>query len=133
MRKFNILVVGAGVAGLTCAGLLKKQGVNPTVVEKDSIKKFNKSGYMLGILPLGGRVMTALDLMENYFGASVEMKQYEVHKENGQLNHAYSLDFINRDYGSYRGIERAKLIDLLMKKVGKENVLFGTQVAEMKH
>lgn len=131
MQHFNILIVGAGVAGLTCANLLKKQGAKFKIIEKDSYDNFNGSGYMLGLLPLGGRVLTELDLGKEYFDHSVEMTNYEIHKENGTLNKAYSLDFINEEYGSYRGIGRKELIDILTKNIGIENIQFDTSVAQM--
>ena len=36
MQNLNILIIGAGVAGLTCAGLLKKQGAKFKIVEKEN-------------------------------------------------------------------------------------------------
>ncbi|MBN2745361.1 MAG: FAD-dependent monooxygenase [Bacteroidales bacterium] len=131
MQNFNILIVGAGVAGLTCANLLKKQGAQFKLIEKESFDNFNGSGYMLGLLPLGGRVLTELDLDKEYFDHSMEMANYEIHKENGTLNKAYSLDFINKEYGSYRGIGRKELIDILTKNIGVENIQFGTSVTQI--
>lgn len=131
MTDFNVLIVGAGVAGLTCAGLLRKQGVNPSIIEKETAEKFNATGYMLGLLPLGGRVLTELDQDEEYFEKSVEMKHYEIHKEDGSLNKAYSLDFINKDYGSYRGVEREVLIDILLTQAGRENIRYDTTLNEV--
>lgn len=131
MQRFNILIIGAGIAGLTLANLLKRQGAKFKIIEKQDSDTFNKSGYMLGILPLGGRVMTELDLKKEYFDQSVEMTDYEIHKENGKLNKAFSLDFINKEYGSYRGIERKNLIEILIKNIGDESIGFGLAVTEM--
>lgn len=125
MEKLNILIVGAGVAGLTCAALLKKQGANPIIIEKIDESEFNNTGYMLGLLPLGGRVLTELDVEEDYFNHSSEMKTYEIHKEDGSLNKSYSLNFINENYGSYRGIERKELINILFKKMDNTKIRFG--------
>ncbi|MFB6319661.1 FAD-dependent oxidoreductase [Saccharicrinis sp. FJH54] len=126
MQNLNILIIGSGVAGLTTALLLKKQGLTPTVIEKEEKHAFNRSGYMLGLLPLGGRVMNQLDLSYAYYENSVEMKTYEIHKENGDLIKSFELDFINDAYGSYRGIERQKLISLMLDQFGSGNIRFGT-------
>jgi len=126
MEHINILIIGAGVAGLTCAGLLEKNGIRTTIIEKETSEAFNSSGYMLGLLPLGGRVLTELNLKDEYFQQSVEMQKYEIHRENGELNKAYSLDFINEKYGSYRGVERKTLIELLLRKVNKSEIKYGT-------
>ena len=131
MQSLNILIVGSGIAGLTCAGLLKQQGASFKIIEKEKVDDFNTSGYMLGILPLGGRVMTELNLTEEYNSRSVEMSEYEIHKENGALIKTYSLGFINDEYGSYRGIERKLLIDIMLNKIGKDSVLFGTTINQI--
>ena len=125
MQNLRILIVGAGVAGLTCAGLLKKQGIRPVLIEKDTPKNFNASGYMLGLLPLGGRVLTELNLERDYFEKSLEMETYKIHQQNGRLNKAYSLDFINQYYGSYRGIGRKELIDILLGQIDAAQIRYG--------
>jgi 2-polyprenyl-6-methoxyphenol hydroxylase-like FAD-dependent oxidoreductase len=128
MERYNILIIGAGVAGLTCASLLRKQGLNPVIIEKVDQDNFNNTGYMLGLLPLGGRVLTELDIEKDYFERSIEMKNYEIHKADGSLIKSYSLDFINKNYGSYRGIERRELIETLLKKLDRTRIRFGTTV-----
>ncbi len=127
----NILIVGAGIAGLTCAGLLKKQGKKFTIIERNSSESFNTSGYMLGLLPMGMRVLTALDLQKAYFEHSIEMSKYEIHKKNGDLIKAFDLDFINRDYGSYRSISRETLIDILVNRIGREHIRFGATIKHL--
>jgi 2-polyprenyl-6-methoxyphenol hydroxylase-like FAD-dependent oxidoreductase len=131
MQKLKILIIGAGVAGLTCAGLLINQGIYPVVVEKEDEKKFNKSGYMLGILPLGGRVLNALNARQDYFKNSIQMENYEIHKKNGDLIKRYPLDFINNKYGSYRGITRTGLIDILVERAKRSTIKFGTMVTQL--
>lgn len=126
MQDLNILIVGGGVAGLTFAGLLEQQGAHYQVIEKEDVRTFNSSGYMLGLLPLGGRVLNELNLRNEYFEQSIQMENYEIHKEDGTLNKEYSLGFINEKYGSYRGIERKKLIEILLKSLNGDQVEYGT-------
>jgi 2-polyprenyl-6-methoxyphenol hydroxylase-like FAD-dependent oxidoreductase len=130
IQDMNILIIGAGIAGLTCAALLKKQGANVTVIEKLPKEFYNSTGYMLGLLPLGGRVINALGLKEEYFKNSIEMKNYEIHKADGQLIKRYSLDFINEAFGSYRGISRVELVDLLLKRVDSDKIRYGLKIKE---
>lgn len=132
MKEIKILIVGAGVAGLSLANLLKKQGAGFQIIEKVPLENFNKTGYMLGILPLGGRVITEMDLADEYNSQSIEMANYEIHKENGELIKAFNLDFINENYGSYRGIGRSELIDILIKNIGIENIRFDTKIKNIK-
>lgn len=128
MQKIDILIVGAGVAGLTCGGLLENQGVYPEIIEREVKESFNTSGYMLGLLPLGGRVLNALDAREAYFDSSVQMESYEIHDQHGKLVKDYPLDFINKNFGSYRGITRTSLIDILLEKNKMTDIRYGTTV-----
>lgn len=131
MQNLKTLIVGAGVAGLTCAGLLIEQGIEPLVVEREKKQTFNESGYMLGLLPLGGRVLNALDVREEYFSRSVQMENYEIHQADGALIKSYPLDFINKNYGSYRGITRTTLIDILLNQADQATIKFDTTVTEI--
>lgn len=131
MQDIDILIIGAGVAGLTCAGLLNRQGIHPEIIEKETEETFNSTGYMLGLYPLGGRVLNALDARETYYDLSIEMETYEAHHRNGAIIKSYPLNYINENYGSYRGITRQKLIDILFANVASETIRFGTTVAKL--
>lgn len=131
MQRLKVLIVGAGVAGLTCAGLLEKEGIELQIIERETKEKFNKSGYMLGLLPLGGRVLNALNLKEKYFQKSIQMDSYEIHKPNGEMIKNYPLDFINNNYGSYRGISRENLIELLLESIKTSQIKYDTTISEL--
>src|SRR5699024_4962643 len=124
-------IVGAGVAGLTCAALLINQGIEPLILEREKKEDFNESGYMLGLLPLGGRVLNTLDARKDYFENSIQMESYEIHRADGTLIKNYPLNFINEKYGSYRGITRTGLIDILLRKVGQDKIKFNTTVTAL--
>lgn len=48
LGDMHILVIGAGIAGLTTAALLNKEGVKVTILEKMPQREYNTSGYMIG-------------------------------------------------------------------------------------
>ena len=54
----RILIVGAGIGGLTLAALLRRWGVQPDII--DRAPSFDHAGYMLGLYPLGSRVLHGL-------------------------------------------------------------------------
>ncbi len=60
----RILVAGAGIAGATLAALLRQRGQPVTLVERGHAD--DDAGYMLGLMPLGGRVLNGLGLAEAY-------------------------------------------------------------------
>lgn len=128
MENIKVLIVGAGVAGLTMANLLVQHGIEPTIVEWEKEGDYNRSGYMLGLLPLGGRVFNELGLRDEYFSKSIQMDLYNVHSADGKMIRSYPLEFINKQYGSYRGISRIDLIDLLLERLNCQQILFDTSV-----
>lgn len=114
-RNLRILVVGAGIAGLTLAGLLKKQGFSPVVIERQTEEVFNKTGYMIGLMPLGGQVLNMLDLQQEYLDNSLAIEGYSMYGTNGKrLNH-FGMEAIS-EFGTYQGISRPMLIDLLLRR-----------------
>lgn len=128
MQDIKVLIVGAGVAGLTCANLLTQKGIHPLIIEREPKENFNTTGYMLGLLPLGGRVFNEMGLRKEYFSESIQMDYYNVHSSEGDLIRSYPLDFINEQYGSYRGISRIKLVEVLLRNIDQQQLKFGTTV-----
>ena len=47
----RIVIIGAGIGGMTLAALLKQRGLQPTLIERAA--NFDHAGYMLGLWPLG--------------------------------------------------------------------------------
>jgi len=127
-RDLKILIVGAGIAGLTLSGLLKKQGFSPTVIEKLPKEKFNSSGYMIGLMPLGGRAFNMLDLREDYLKNSLAIEKYSMYNTKGKRLNYFGLDDIAK-YGTYQGISRPKMIDLLLERCDEPR--FGTTVTKI--
>jgi len=132
MVNLKVLISGAGVAGLTCAALLEKQGIKPQIIEREKETNFNKSGYMLGLLPLGGRVLNQLDLKEAYVNTSTRMENYEIFNEKGDKLKSYPLKYINESYGHYGGISREKLIELILNRV-KSKIIFDSEIKSLKN
>jgi 2-polyprenyl-6-methoxyphenol hydroxylase-like FAD-dependent oxidoreductase len=59
------------------------------------------------------------------------MENYDIHQSDGQLIKHYPLNFINNKYGSYRGITRSGLINILLHKVKQTPIRFGTTAASL--
>lgn len=127
-QPLDILIIGAGIAGLTLAALLKKQEVQTTIIERQKEADYNKSGYMLGILPLGGRVMNALGLQQDYLNHSVSERNYKVLNAKGKCINSYSTEPIIDEFGDYQGISRPELVELLRKECDGTPLLFNTTV-----
>ncbi|WP_293323490.1 NAD(P)/FAD-dependent oxidoreductase [Parvibaculum sp.] len=127
--RLRILIVGAGIAGVTLAALLKQRGEAPVLIEKNPAG--TPGGYMLGLLPLGGRVLHGLGLHDAYLAESRPMNAYEFNGMSGKRLRHYSLTPIMERYGAYQGIERGALLDLLHGSLGDLPVHYGTTIRDL--
>lgn len=125
----RILIMGAGVAGLTLAALLKQRGVTPTVVEKS--KDFGQVGYMIGLFPLGSKIFHGLGCFQQFLNVSIPSRQYEAYTETGKLLKSVSLQSISDQYGDYQTTTRYDLLNILQKQCTGIDIQFNTTVKEL--
>ncbi len=107
----RILIVGAGVAGITLAKLLRSAGHHPVLVERGD--QGEAPGYMLGLLPFVDPVMRRLGVESAYLQGSVGMHRYLLRGATGRRVREYSLDHALERFGWYRGIAREVLLDVI--------------------
>ncbi|MGJ7906776.1 FAD-dependent oxidoreductase [Actinopolyspora sp. H202] len=107
----RVLIVGAGVAGLTLAQSLRARGMHPVLVERAEQRQ--DSGYMLGLMPFVDPVLDDLGLERHYLEQSVAVRQYRLCASTGAVLRSFSVDTALGEFGHYRGIERGRLLELL--------------------
>jgi 2-polyprenyl-6-methoxyphenol hydroxylase-like FAD-dependent oxidoreductase len=106
----RILVVGGGIAGLTLAAALRRRGMDPTVVEK--VPRYGDVGYVIGLWPMGRRVLEHLELGRRFKELTVPVNNYVIHADGGGLLRRF-------DFGTRLGddvprvLKRAALLELL--------------------
>ena len=100
----RILIVGAGIAGVTAAQLLRRSGRHPVLVERGDSK--SAPGYMLALMPMVDAALDDLGVRDRYRAASVSLERYAVHGHTGRLLRVDSMASIMARYGDYRGISR---------------------------
>ena len=120
----RILIVGAGIGGMTLAALLERQDVEVTLVER--APGFDHAGYMLGLWPLGYRVLHGLGLYERFAAGSIEGRRYEVRNDRGDIVKQWSLAAVTREYGPNLSCTRPQLVKLLHDALGRTTVRFST-------
>ena len=123
----RVLVVGAGVAGVTVAQLLRRQGLHPVLVERSAREA--DSGYMLALMPLVDPVLDALGAREPYLAARVGLDRYRFRNPAGRQLGQYSLASLFDRFGDYRGISRGELLAVLGSGGGA--VTYGTTVTAL--
>lgn len=103
--------MGAGVAGLTVAQLLRQAGRQPVLVEKG--REAAEAGYMLGLLPIVDPVIEQLDQRSEYLAASTGFDRYQLKGHTGRVVRTDDFRRVLADTGSYRGIDRGQLLQVL--------------------
>lgn len=110
----RILVVGAGLAGLTVAQLLRGAGWHPVLIERS--RPTADAGYMLGLLPMADSVIDRLGVRDAYTAASVGFNRYRLRGRTGRLLRTDDFRTVLHRSGSYRGISRRELLEVLAQR-----------------
>ncbi|MFD2923943.1 FAD-dependent oxidoreductase [Halobacillus naozhouensis] len=126
----KILIVGGGIAGLSLAGLLRKRGIEPVVVEK--VEEYGEVGYFLGLWPLGSRVLHGLDLYEEYVKAGFPIKDYKVLNESGRLLNQLTFENVSEQFGETYLIARYKLLEILRAGIEDLPIQMGMSIKKIK-
>lgn len=107
----RILVVGAGIAGVTLAQALRAAGRHPVLIERAAPDA--DRGYMLGMMPLIDPAIRAVGVEAEYQANSQYLNRYRVRGRHGVLLREYAMGELLSAYGEYRGISRGALLDVL--------------------
>lgn len=107
----RILVVGAGIAGITVAQLLRRAGLHPVLIERGGDR--GHPGYMLALMPMVDPVLDELAVRDHYRARSVPLLRYGLFGHTGRRIRTDSMASILDQYGDYRGIGRGELITVL--------------------
>ncbi|SIO31273.1 FAD-dependent oxidoreductase [Halodesulfovibrio marinisediminis] len=129
--RLRILIVGGGIAGSTLAALLHQHGEYPVVVERGG--KNGASGYVLGLYPLGARVLHGLGMYVRYQEISRKMERYILHNSTGKVLKEFSLTEFNDAYGDIRGVDRGLLLALLRSSIPEENIFYNATVQHIQN
>lgn len=113
MKELSILIVGAGIGGLTSAIALRQRGFKVHLIEKDPAW----SVYGVGIIQQGNvlRAIDQLGVLDHYVDAGAGFDAVEVFAPNGQRVARVPSPRLLPDHPANLGISRRRLQDVLGK------------------
>lgn len=123
------LIVGAGIAGLTLAGLLARQGESPLVVDRRP--EGADLGYGLALWPHGSRVFHALGVHEAFVAASEPMRTYVARDGAGRVLTGSPMPRSISAYGHLGIVPRSDLLGILRPTLGGVEVREGVSVEHL--
>lgn len=128
----EVLVSGAGIAGLTVAYWLAKNGWKVTVIEKAKTER--TEGYMMDFYGEGWDVAEKMRITDEIKSIHYPIKDVAVVNREGKPYFTFPVSCMIKSLNNkYRPIRRPDLEHIILQKVEKLNVHvhYGTVVAEL--
>jgi 2-polyprenyl-6-methoxyphenol hydroxylase-like FAD-dependent oxidoreductase len=126
--KKRIIISGGGIAGLTVANLLQKQGHQIIVVDKAN--EFTQAGFLLSLKSFGVKIMEELGLGQHLLDASLPSDYMNFLDADGNLIRSVSYQKMNEQINqSIRLITRGGLHQVLFNAIKDEvTILLNTTI-----
>jgi len=106
----RVLIIGAGVAGLTLAARLTQQGRPPVVIERSAEPG---AGYAIGLYPMGSCVLHGLGRYRELLARGLVVSDYEIADHTGRVLKRVDMSVLTGKVGPLVMIGRAGLLEIL--------------------
>ncbi len=129
--RIRTLIIGAGIAGVTLAALLRQRGEHPALIDRAS--NLDHAGYNLALYPLGSRVLHGLGLFDRFLQVSVPAPHYRLGNGHGEIVHDFDMSSLLKTYGPIQGIRRGELLEIISGALPEVPVHFDTTVRALEN
>jgi 2-polyprenyl-6-methoxyphenol hydroxylase-like FAD-dependent oxidoreductase len=126
-----VLVVGAGIAGLSTARALRRRAVPVTVV--DRLLEPSDAGLALNLPGNAVRALGSLGIAPDLAALGAPVRRREYRNGRGRLSFAIDEDAFWRDGPTSRCVRRRDLVELLARDIPPGTVRWGTEVTAVQH
>lgn len=122
----NVLISGAGTAGLSLAYWLKRYGFTPTIVE--SSPQLRMGGYKIDIRGQALQVIRCAGIYDAVVAASTDMQSAIIVDKNGKTTHKMSGDAFGHRLGDDQEIMRGTLNQIWLDQIPEVEIIFGDSI-----
>ena len=126
MKNKNILISGAGIAGLTLAYWLRRYGFSPTLLERG--QSLRTGGYKVDIRGAALAVIQLMGLHAQVSAAHTHMQGASIVDQSGQKMAEMSGETFNLRTTDDLEIVRGDLCQILMEQVKDVEMMFGDSI-----
>ena len=133
MTNKNVLISGAGIAGLTLGILLKEKGWEPTVIERDPAMR--TEGYMIDFFSTGWDVAERMELVDELRKITYPIDALQYVDRNGKPYLSLPVTSVRKALaGKYTYLLRTDLERILFERAQSRglSVNFGTTIRSLR-
>jgi 2-polyprenyl-6-methoxyphenol hydroxylase-like FAD-dependent oxidoreductase len=125
----DVLISGAGIAGLTTAHWLRRYGFVPTVVER--APSLVTGGYKIDVRGAALDVLHRMGTYDAVVGSSTQMRGALLVDREGNVINRMTGDEFGQRVGGDLEIVRGTLCEILMARTAGVDVIFGDVIASI--
>ncbi|MCG3463997.1 FAD-dependent monooxygenase [Xenorhabdus bovienii] len=126
----NIIIIGAGVAGLTLALAMHSRGMSAKIFE--SVSRIEPLGVGINIQPYATKIFHELGLLDTLISQSIITKEMIFFNKHGQKIHSSPLGkYANNEYPQisiHRGILQQTLLNAVKERLGYDAIITGKKL-----